>query len=280
MKIYPIDLSRDSTGTRMQKFINYLGVNKSYLFMNTFVYTITGQYSLYGDDATNDYKVKQWKQLMWLAQNEDSIIVQHRHKMFNYMLETNKKTLSLVIGVGTAGKESLVTWFNSVSKGSCSYSKLSKTYCIGKGLLKGVIGIGVRHPGAASARNAGSTATGGLIYDFKNKAKIVANFIKEDPKWLPEDPYSNRDFSKEFKYGYSSIPHRDFPFGTPWTLGLKGTTSNRRGSGAIQIFSKNGCYNNGARINGRCKSIPPGEKPAQDSPDERVHYLYYKNQGT
>ena len=37
--------------------------------------------------------------------------------------------------------------------------------------------------------------------------------------WLPEDPYSNRDFSKEFKYGYSSIPHRDFPFGTPWTLG-------------------------------------------------------------
>ena len=82
-----------STGTRMQKFINYLGINKSYLFMNTFVYTITGQYSLYGEDAQNEYKKKQWKQLKWLAQNKDSIVVQHRHQMFDYMLKTNKKTL-------------------------------------------------------------------------------------------------------------------------------------------------------------------------------------------
>lgn len=32
-----------STGTRVQKFLNHLGIYQSYLFMNTFVYTINGQ---------------------------------------------------------------------------------------------------------------------------------------------------------------------------------------------------------------------------------------------
>ena len=266
-----------STGTRMQKFLNYFGITKSYLFMNTFVYTITGQYSLYGDDAANEFKIKQWKQLMWMAQNEDSIIVQHRHKMFNYMLETNKKSLSLIIGVGTAGKESTVTWLNSISPNSCSYRKLTSSYCEGKGKLEGVIAIGVRHPGAASARNAGGSATNGLIFDFKKKANIVADRIKNNSSWLPKDIDGKRNFNKEFKYGYSPIPHRDFAFGTPWVLGEKGTTSNRRGSDTIQIFSKNGCYNNGSRVGRRCLSIPPNEKPELNAPDERVHYLYYKN---
>jgi uracil-DNA glycosylase len=266
-----------STGTRMQKFLNYFGITKSYLYMNTFVYTITGQYSLYGDDATNEYKKKQWKQLMWLAQSRDSVIVQHRHKMFNYMRETNKKTLSLIIGVGTAGKESTVTWLNSISPGSCSYRKLTSSFCEGKGTLKGVLAIGVRHPGSASARNAGSAATGGLVFDFKKKAEIVSKYIKNDSKWLVKDDDGKRDFTKQFKYGYASIPHRDFPFGTPWTLGKKGTTSNRRSSDAIQIFSNNGCYNNGARVGRRCLSIPPGERPSTNVPDERVQYLHYKN---
>jgi len=266
-----------STGTRMQKFLNYFGITQSYLFMNTFVYTITGQYSLYGDDADNEYKIKLWKQLMWMAQDEKSVIVSHRHKMFNYMLETNKKTLKLIIGVGTAGKESTVTWLNSISPDSCSYRKLTSSFCEGQGALKGVLAIGVRHPGAASARNAGSSATGGLIADFKKKASIVATKINSNPGWLKKDVDGTQNFSKEFSYGYASIPHRDFAFGTPWVLGDKGTTSNRRGSNTIQVFSDFGCYNNGARVGRRCMSIPPNEKPESDAPDDRIHYLYYKN---
>jgi hypothetical protein len=86
-----------------------------------------------------------------------------------------------------------------------------------------------------------------------------------------------RDFSKEFRYGYTPVPHRDFAFGTPWVLGAGPTTSNRRGKSAIQIYSAQGCYNNGARINGRCQSIPPNESPAISEPDPRSHYLYFKN---
>ena len=265
-----------STGTRMQKFLNYLGITESYLFMNTFVYTITGQYSLYGEDAKDESKKAENKRLKWLAQNENSIIVKHRHKMFNYMLETNKKNLDLIIGVGTAGKESVVTWLNSHKKGSCSYSKLTRSFCLGKGALEGIVAIGLRHPGAASARNAGSTASGGLIADFQKKANIVSSKIIEDSNFLPKDKAGKTDFTKKFKYGYAPIPHKDFSFGTPWVLGRKGTTSNRRGKQTIQIYSDKGCYNNGARINGRCKTIPPNEKPLENAPDPRLHYLYYK----
>ena len=202
----------------MQRFLNYIGVNKSYLFMNTFVYTITGQYSLYGEDRNDPKKVQENKNLLWLAQNKDSVIVKHRHKMFNYMLETNKNQLKVIIGVGTAGKESVVTWLNSHKEGSCSYRKLTSNYCSGGGKLAGTIAIGLRHLGLRR-RNAGAGASGGLISDFKKKARIFANKINEDPYFLPKDKNITRDFSKEFKYGYAPIPHFDFSFGTPWVLG-------------------------------------------------------------
>lgn len=240
-----------STGTRMQKFLNYLGIDRSYLFMNTFVYTITGQYSLFGEDAQNAKKLEEQKRLLWLAQNEDSVVVQHRHKLFDYMLEQNEDSLSLVIGVGTAGKDSAATWVKSHG-GKCSSSQLSKGYCTGTGKLKNVRVIGVSHPGAASARNGGDDAGARLRVDFNRKAQIVADLIKNKEIKLDTDPEMKRDFSKEFRYGYAAIPHRDFAFGTPWVMGNEGTTSNRRGQDSIQVYSENGCYNNTQRVNGRC----------------------------
>ncbi len=241
-----------STGTRMQKFLNYFGVDRSYLFMNTFVYTITGQYSLFGQDAKDIEKQKQLKRLLWLAQDSDSVIVKHRHKMFDYALETNKNKLKLVIGVGTAGKDSTATWFRKHGV-KCTSSMLSKDRCIGTGKLDGIIAIGVRHPGAASGRNAGGSAVGGLRYDFQKKAKIISEYIINNPEFLTPDKGMKQNFSNNFKYGYSSIPHRDFSFGTNWRMGKRGTSSNRRRANTIQIFSSKGCYNNYKRVEGRCK---------------------------
>lgn len=251
-----------STGTRMQKFINYLGIDRSYLFMNTFVYTITGQYSLFGEDRENESKLAAQKQLLWLAQHKDSIVVEHRHKLFDYMLEQNPESVRVVIGVGTAGKDSLATWFKSHG-GKCNARSLSRSACKGSGKLEGVIGIGVSHPGAASARNGGSSAASRLITDFRNKAAIVSKAISTDKSFLEADPGMKRNFDKPFAYGYAPVPHRDFPFGTNWNMGRRGTTSNRRGSDTIQVFSAGGCYNNAQRVNGRC---------VQDS----VHRISYK----
>ncbi|MEK6625656.1 MAG: hypothetical protein AABY86_11845, partial [Bdellovibrionota bacterium] len=240
-----------STGTRMQKLLNYIGIDRSYLFMNTFVYTITGQYSLFDDDRTNAAKVAEQKRLLWLAQDEESIVVKHRHALFNYMLETNSDTVELVIGVGTAGKDSVATWFRSQGS-ECTSSLLNSKYCEGQGALKGVYAIGVAHPGAASARNGGAGAADKLQADFQNKASVVAGLISKKNINLPTDPGMSRSFSKNFVYGHASIPHRDFAYGTTFRMGEDGTASNRRGQDSIQIYSKNGCYNNTKKEGGRC----------------------------
>lgn len=232
-----------STGTRMQKFLNYLGIDRSYLFMNTFVYTITGQYSLFGEDRNNPEKLESQRRLLWLAQNEDSVVVKHRHELFNYMLETNRNTLAVVIGVGTAGKDSVATWFQSHGE-NCTSSRLTSGECYGRKGLKGVLAIGVRHPGSASPRNGGEDARGGLRADFQKKADIVATYIQSGKIQLEPDLGMERNLKQDFKYGYASIPHRDFAFGTNWSMGDWATTSNRRGADAIQVFSANGCYNN------------------------------------
>jgi len=219
--------------------------------MNTFVYTITGQYSLFGEDRENPAKVAEQKRLLWLAQSPESIVVQHRHELFNYMLETNKQKLGLVIGVGTAGKDSVATWFKSHGA-DCTAAKLSSGFCQGLGELSGVYAIGVAHPGAASARNGGAEAADKLVEDFRNKADIVADLIRGGKIRLGADEGMKQNFGKQFSYGHAAIPFRDFAFGTTHRMGEDGTGSNRRGTDTIQIYSKNGCYNNVKRVNGRC----------------------------
>lgn len=237
-----------STGTRMQKFINYFGITESYLFMNTFVYTITGQYSLFGEDREDEYKVKLNNRLKWLAQDEKSIVVSHRHRLFDYMLANNKESMKLVVGVGTAGKESAATWARHHGV-KCWPSTLTYSHCYGEsGPLKGVLIVGLPHPGAASARNGGEGAMDNLTKSFIEKANIVKDHIEKGKINLPEDENGYRGFSRDFRYGYASIPHRDFPFGTNWRMGSWGTTSNRRGSHTIQVFSDDGCYNNKCTI--------------------------------
>lgn len=249
-----------STGTKMQKFINYFGINRSYLFMNTFIYTITGQYGERpkpGDSqAVVKQKAAQSAALFWLAQDKDSAIVKHRHRMFDEVLRTNKRSLRLVIGVGSAGKDTLATWFNHLKAGSCTSAKLAQGFCEVEVDGVRLRGIGTRHPGAASARNGGAGAAEALKKEFTEKAALVAGWIKKDSDWLEADRGARRDFSKAFAYGDASIPHRDFAFGTNWRMGKDGTTSNRRGPEGIQIFSDNGCYNAMARVNGRCGMTP------------------------
>jgi uracil-DNA glycosylase len=245
-----------STGTRMQRFLNYFGITQSYLFMNTFVYTITGQYSLFGEDAKDENKVLMNQRLKWMAQDERSIVVNHRHRLFDYALSNNKDTMKLVVGVGTAGKESAATWARHHGV-NCWGSTLTKSYCYGKtGALKGVLIVGLPHPGAASARNGGEGAMDNLTKSFRAKASIIKSHITTEKINLPIDSAGRRSFNKEFKYGYAAIPHRDFPYGTNWRMGKRGTTSNRRGSHTIQVFSDDGCYNNKCRDWNTGEDIP------------------------
>lgn len=239
-----------STGTRVQKFLNHLGIYKSYLFMNTFIYTIKDQ-----RDTSN-------KAYMALEQSLDSPIVRYRHQLFDNVIAQNPETIALFVGVGGGGKESLATWINSKSPGKkkchadrdlqkCDLTDFIKHFTE-QGVLRGhekIMAIGVPHPGGAAF----GSGTEGLEASFSKAAQRVSDFIDTNSGWLPEDNEES-DFSQcagghrkqrlnsSFRYGHAPVPFRDFSYGTNWRMGDTGTSSNRNGADKIQVFSEQGRY--------------------------------------
>ncbi len=236
-----------STGTKTQKFLNHLGLYRSYLFLNTFVYTINGQ-----RDTTNP-------RYFWMEQNINSPIVKYRHSLFDQMLTTNFKSISLMMGVGAGGKESLATWINARGGKCMSGNDLEK--CDVSGIYtwfkknknvkieNKILVVGVPHPGGANPNLGGDAAMQNIIRGFTNAAKRVATFKSQNPEWLPLDPdekASDNEYiarlNSDYKYGNAPVPFRDFAYGTNWRMGSSGTSSNRWGADSIQVFSKDGEY--------------------------------------
>lgn len=210
------------TGARMQHFLNYIGITESYLFLNTFVYPIYGQYD---------------SSLEWLAQDPNSPIVQHRHQIFDYVLERND--VHLVIAVGNAAKESAVSWIKWRG-GSCPQGAGDVSQCTASNLDPSTKIIGVRHPGGAGK---GGALTA-IKNDFKNAIQKIKDWMDGDPNWLPPDPSGSRQFDQPYKYLSAPVPFGDFSFGFPLRLGRGGTSSNRKDlQRSIQLFSEGGKYN-------------------------------------
>jgi len=249
------------TGARMQYFLNYIGITRSYLFVNTFVYPIYGQYGS--------------NKLRWLAQDPDSPVVRHRHEIFNYILERND--LHLIVAVGRAAKESVVTWVEARG-GNCPQGSLDVSLCTGNHLDPHTRIVGVRHPGAAG--QGGSVNS--IKADFINALTRIQVWMNADPGWLPPDPDGTRQFNQPYKYKGAPIPFRDFPFGIPWRLGRGGTSSNRKDNQrSIQIFSAGGKYNNkGVKLSYSDLAIgdpqgyqaSPGEVPYEPPQDDYRDY--------
>jgi uracil-DNA glycosylase len=208
------------TGGRMQHLLNHLGVSRSYLFLNTFVYPIFGQY-----DGL----------LPIIAQHPASPIAKHRQELFDYAVSRND--VQLAIAVGRAAKESLASWVEAHG-GTADPDNLhlADASVISPNLRM----VGVLHPGGATK---GGAVTA-IIASFNAAINHVHQWIAANPTWLPVDPGATRATSA-YKYSSDPIPFADFPYGIPWMLGRESTSSNRRdGQTAIQLFSDNGKYNN------------------------------------
>jgi hypothetical protein len=255
-----------STGTKTQNFLNHLGITKSYLFLNTFVYTINGQ--LEPDNAN----------FAWMEQGETSPIVQYRHKLFDNMLEQNRGKVALFMGVGTGGKASLVTWINK-NGGTCSTAK-NLANCVGPNLdgfikkkqLDGtkLLVIGVPHPGGANPNLGGEAALEAIKIAFNAAARRVGEFKKQNPDWLKPDVGTDKEVTDRlldekvgYKYSNAPVPYRDFAFGTNWRMGASGTSSNRKGANSIQVFSSEGVY-----------APPPISYNPQNPPDSDNFFAY------
>lgn len=209
------------TGARMQHLLRHLGITHSYLFLNTFVYPIFGQY-----DAD----------LKPLAQGADSPIVTHRHAILNYAVDRND--VRLVIAVGTAAKETVVTWVRSRG-GACAVGPEDVSRCDTAAIAPRLKAVGVMHPG--SAGKGGSVAA--IKADFIRALQKIDAWAADDPTWLPVDAGATRGSATSYMYTSAPIPFKDLPFGVAWRIGRGGTSSNRKDNQrSIQMFSAKGKY--------------------------------------
>jgi uracil-DNA glycosylase len=208
------------TGGRMQHLLTHLGIDRSYLFLNTFVYPIFGQY-----DGL----------LPIIAQHPASPIARHRQQLLDYVVDRNE--LQLAIAVGRAAKESMASWVEAHG-GTADPDNLhlADASVISPNLHL----VGVLHPGGAGKGGAVSA----IIASFNAAINHVHQWMSADSSWLPVDPGGARA-TTPYTYSSDPIPFRDFPYGVAWRLGRESTSSNRRdGQTAIQIFSEDGAYNN------------------------------------
>jgi uracil-DNA glycosylase len=227
------------TGARMQHLLRHLGLDRSYLFLNSFVYPIFGQYT---DD------------LRPLAQDLRSPIVSHRNRILDKAVVNGD--VRLVIAVGRAAKESIATWIKAHG-GNAQPEELHNA-ALGT-LPNHVRVVGVLHPGGATG---GSTAT--IKADFVRAIGRIRGWLASDPGWLPIDLGMSRNLAAAFPYSSVAIPYRDFPFGVSPRLGRGGTSSNRSDNQrAIRLFSAAGKYN-ASGVNLSDPSTAGGSKQGYD----------------
>jgi uracil-DNA glycosylase len=207
------------TGARMQHMLRFLGLDRSYLFLNSFIYPIFGQYT---------------QDLRPLAQDPRSPIAIHRNQVFDKAVIDGD--VRLVIAVGTAAKESVATWIKT--HGGNAQSDQLHDASLGS-IPARVHVVGVVHPGSAVGGS-----TGAIKADFQRAIDRIRGWVDDDAGWLPVDPGMSRNLSLAFPYSSAAIPYRDFPFGLSPRLGRGGTSSNRSDNQrAIRLFSAAGKYN-------------------------------------
>ncbi len=225
------------TGARMQHFLRHLGITESYLFLNTFVYPIFGQY-----DA----------ELRPLAQGLTSPIVAHRHALLDYVVERND--LRLIVAVGTAAKETVTTWVKAHG-GVCGVGAKDVSKCDMTVIAPALKAVGVVHPGGAG--KGGSTAA--IKADFVEALEQIQEWTDADPAWLPVDAGATRGVPDSYKYASAPIPFRDLPYGVAWRIGRGGTSSNRKDNQrSIQVFSAGGSYGASVKYPDDCAGTTEG----------------------
>src|SRR5262245_595585 len=231
------------SGTRVQHLLAHLGITRSYLCLNTFVYSIVGQY-----DAA----------MAQLAQAPDSPLAAHRNRLLDYAAARND--LRLVIAVGRAARESVLTWIRHRG-GTASAGGGQLHTADASAIGPEVHMVDVTHPGAAA-----SGALADVEASFSAAADRILAWAAERPDWLPADDDGDRARLGTFAFDADPVPLRDLPFGTAWRVGAGGTASAREDGGrSLELQAT--VTDPGAPHNGAGHASFPAENAATAGPD-------------
>ncbi len=106
-------------GGRAQDLAAYFGVNNSASFMNTFAYTMKGQYAtamapvIYGNGQSLSFQSVIDNGTWLMAQDPDSPMVKWRNALIDWIIRNNKDSLKMIVLFGGPAKDSISTFIES-----------------------------------------------------------------------------------------------------------------------------------------------------------------------
>ena len=209
------------TGGRMQHLLNHLGINRSYLFLNTFVYPIFGQYN-------------------GLLPSSPSIRPRRSpstaEQLFDYVVDRERTA------AGDRRRTSREGVVGQLGRGP-RWHRRSRQPAPRRRL--GDLAQPAHGRRAAPRRRRQGRRSHGdhrqLQRGDQPRAPMDRRHTRHGCRSTPARPGRRA----AYKYSSDPIPFADFPYGMPWRLGRGATSSNRRdGQTAIQLFSDHGAYNN------------------------------------
>jgi len=112
-------------GGRAQDLANYFGVNEGAAFINTYAFTIKGQYGIYNTpyiqfDESGEPEVKFSNfvdnKLWLLSMAQESPLVKWRNSLIDWIIRNNKESMKLVVLFGGAARDAIASY--AISKGA------------------------------------------------------------------------------------------------------------------------------------------------------------------
>lgn len=122
-------------GGRAHDLANHFGVDYSAAFINTYAFTIRGQYGDRGVPYLKNGRLNFTSQYLdnelWqMSQGQDSPIVQWRNSLIDWIIRNNQKSLKLIVTFGGSARDSVSSFIESKANGEVG-SKLSRSALAG-----------------------------------------------------------------------------------------------------------------------------------------------------
>lgn len=203
------------TGQKVQHLLNQIGITRSYVAVNTFIYSIFEQYDEFSDEIAMTTEVKDF-----------------RNQVMKKVWDESK--IELIVSFGSAAHDSVRKFRDEKLGGKFPPNVKWVTF-----LHPGAAAVGQPKPG--SDEMADPTALNAVMQSFANGYAKIWGYKKASKTWLQTDQGAPNYQRSKYYYMSADIPYVDLPYGFQPEIGRGGTKSERAQSGMqVQLRSAAG----------------------------------------